>query len=79
MFVRLKQNLTIIEMRALAVLILWCILLVMCWPLAVVVFIAFLLISLILIPFKIAFFSIGVLFKILGAILLFPFKVLGLA
>ena len=56
--------------------LLWCILLVICWPLAIIMIILFPLVWLILLPFKIVGFSIELIFKFIGAVLMFPFKVL---
>ena len=47
---------------------------VICWPLALFLLIAFPFIWLLLLPFKIVGFTLEVLFKLIGAILLFPFK-----
>lgn len=56
--------------------LLWCILLVICWPIALVMLILFPFVWLILLPFKILGFTIEVVFKFIGAVLMFPFKVL---
>lgn len=58
-------------------LVLWCILLVICWPVALIVLFLFPLIWLILLPFRILGLTIDLVFKLVGAILLFPFKVLS--
>ena len=65
-------------MRTLIALILWCILLVLCWPLALVMLILFPLVWLILLPFKIVGFTLEVVFSLIKAVLLFPFRVLGM-
>lgn len=62
-------------MRFFIALVLWFILLVLCWPLALLA----LFIWLILLPFKILGFAVGGIFKIVGAILMFPFKVAKVA
>jgi hypothetical protein len=64
------------RMKTLIAILLWCILFVMCWPLAIVIFFLFIFAWLILIPFKILGFTIEVILKIVGAILLFPFRVI---
>jgi len=64
------------HMKTIIALLLWCILFVMCWPLAIALFFLFIFAWIILIPFKILGFTIGVIFKIVGAILLFPFRVI---
>ncbi len=63
-------------MKTLIALLLWCILFVLCWPLAIGLFFLFIIAWLILIPFKILGFTIEVIFKIVGGILLFPFRVI---
>ena len=62
-------------MRTLLVVVLWCLLFVLCWPLAVLALILFPFVWLILLPFRIVGLTIGLLFKFVGAILLFPFRV----
>ena len=64
------------HMKTIIALLLFCILFVMCWPLALVLFFLFLFAWLILIPFKILGFTIELIFKIVGGIILFPFRVL---
>lgn len=64
-------------MRTLIAIILWFILLVMCWPLALIMIVLMPLIWLILLPFRIVGFSIELVFKFVGAVLMFPFRVLG--
>ena len=61
-------------MRTLLVLLLICILFVLCWPLALLLLLLFPIVWLILLPFRIVGFTIEVVFKLIGAILLFPFK-----
>lgn len=64
-------------MRTFIAVILWFILLVLCWPLALLLIFLFPLIWLILLPFKIIGLSVSLVFQFIGAILMFPFKVLG--
>jgi len=64
-------------MKTLIAIILWFILLAICWPLAVLMFFAFPLIWLILLPFKIVGLTLEVLFSVIKAVLLFPFRLLG--
>jgi len=61
-------------MKTFIALILLCILFVMCWPLAIVMFFLFIFFWIILLPFKILGFTLEVIFKIVGGILLFPFR-----
>jgi hypothetical protein len=72
-FVNQAQNL---PMRTFIALILWAILLVLCWPIALILLFLFPLIWLILLPFKIIGLSINLVFQLVGAILMFPFRVL---
>ncbi|HLT75530.1 MAG TPA: hypothetical protein VKZ68_10595 [Ohtaekwangia sp.] len=62
-------------MKTLIALILWCILFVLCWPLALGLIILFPLVWLILLPFRIVGFTLEVIFKLISGILLFPFRV----
>jgi hypothetical protein len=65
---------TTTTVKTLLALILWCILFVLCWPLALVMIILFPIVWLLLLPFKIVGLSIDLVFKLISAILLFPFK-----
>ncbi len=65
------------DMKFFISLVLWCILLVICWPLALVALFLFPLIWLILLPFRIVGLTIDLVFKLVSAILLFPFRVLS--
>jgi hypothetical protein len=56
--------------------LLWCILLVMCWPLALVALIAYPFIWLLLIPFRVVGIAVDGVFALLKAILLLPARVL---
>jgi hypothetical protein len=55
-----------------------CILFVLCWPFALVLLFLLPIIWLILLPFKIIGFSIEIVFKLTGAILMLPFRLLGI-
>lgn len=63
-------------MRTFLAVVLWCLLFVLCWPIAVVLLIFFPIIWLILLPFRIVGFTLGALFKFIGAILTLPFRVI---
>lgn len=63
-------------MRTLLALILWFILLSICWPLAILLIFIFPLVWLLLLPFRILGFTISTLLEIVGAIILFPFRLL---
>lgn len=62
-------------MRTFLVIILWCLLFVICWPLALAALFLFPLIWLILLPFRIVGLTLGLVFKLIGAILMFPFRI----
>jgi hypothetical protein len=61
-------------MRTFIGLALWFILLVICWPLALIMIFLFPIVWLLLIPFRIVGFTLDLLFSIIKGILLFPFK-----
>jgi hypothetical protein len=63
-------------MRTFLALILWCILFVICWPLALIMLFLFPIVWLILLPFRIVGLTLELVFKFIGAILLFPFRVI---
>lgn len=63
-------------MRLFVGLLLWCILFVLCWPLALLFLVFFPLLWLILLPFRIVGITLEWVFKLIGALLLFPFSVL---
>lgn len=64
-------------MNILISLLLWCLLLIVCWPIALLVLFLFPLVWLILLPFRIVGLTIDLVFKLVSAILLFPFRVLS--
>jgi uncharacterized membrane protein len=66
------------DMRIFVGLILWCILLVLCWPIAIIMLVLFPLVWLILLPFRIVGFTLEVVIKFIGAILTLPFRVIGI-
>lgn len=78
-FLKLAGSLQMVSklylMRTLLALLLWCLLFVICWPLALLALILFPFVWLILLPFRIVGFTIEIVFKLIGAILLFPFRV----
>ena len=61
-------------MKLLIAVLLFCILFTLCWPLAVGLFFILIFLWLILLPFAIVGFTLGVVFKIIGAIFMLPFK-----
>jgi hypothetical protein len=65
-------------MKTLLTLVLWCLLFVLCWPLALLLLILFPLVWLLLLPFRIVGFTIEAIFKLVGSIFMLPFRLLGL-
>ncbi len=63
-------------MRVLIAILLFAILLSISWPLALILIFLFPIIWLLLLPFRIVGFTIGLLFEMISAILLFPFRIL---
>lgn len=64
-------------MRTLIALILWCMLFVLCWPIALIVLFLFPIFWLLLLPFRILGLTLDLGFRLVGAILMFPFRVFG--
>lgn len=60
-----------------AAFILWCILLVLCWPLALVILVLSPLIWLILLPFRILGFAVGGLLNFVRALFFLPGRLVG--
>jgi len=56
--------------------LIWCILLVLCWPLALVALILYPFIWLLLLPFRLVGIAVGGVFELLGAIITLPVRVL---
>jgi len=71
-----SAQVTITIMRLFLALLLWCILFVLCWPLALLMLFVFPVLWLILLPFRIVGITLEWVFKLIGALLLFPFSVL---
>ncbi|HJN45909.1 MAG: hypothetical protein CL477_19250 [Acidobacteria bacterium] len=57
--------------------LLWCILLVFCWPLALLALVLYPIVWVALLPFRLVGIAVGGVFALLGAIILFPARVLG--
>ena len=66
------------DMRVFIGLILWFMLLALCWPLALIMLVMFPLVWLLLLPFRIVGLTLEVVIKFIGAVLMFPFRVLGM-
>ncbi len=60
-----------------AAFILWCILLILCWPLALVVLVLSPLIWLILLPFRILGFAVGGMLSFVRALFFLPGRLVG--
>ncbi|MGH9716062.1 MAG: hypothetical protein ACRD4R_04940 [Candidatus Acidiferrales bacterium] len=56
--------------------LLWCLLLVLCWPLALLALILYPIVWLLLLPFRIVGIAVGGVLDLLGAILMLPGRVL---
>ena len=56
--------------------LLWCILLVLCWPLALVALLLYPLVWLLMLPFRILGVALGGVLELLGALILFPARLL---
>ncbi len=65
-------------MRTIIALLLWCLLLATCWPLALVLIFLLPLLWLLLLPFRVAGLAIEMIFKFITAILLLPLRILGI-
>ncbi len=66
---------SVFGMKVFIALILWFLLFAISWPLALVLLFLFPLIWLIALPFRIVGFTLEVVFKLIGSILMFPFRV----
>ena len=56
--------------------LLWCILLVLCWPLAVLAIVLYPIIWLILLPFRVVGIAVGGVLELVGAIITLPARLL---
>jgi hypothetical protein len=56
--------------------LLWCILLVLCWPLAIVALVLYAIVWLILLPFRLVGIAVGGVLELVKAIILLPARVL---
>ncbi len=57
--------------------LLWCILLVLCWPLALLALVLYPIVWLLLLPFRIFGIAVGGVLALLTAIIIFPARLLG--
>ena len=60
-----------------ATFILWCLLLVFCWPLALLAIFLYPIIWLMLLPLRLVGVAVEGVFEFLGAIIAFPFRIAG--
>jgi hypothetical protein len=65
------------RMKALILLVCWCILFVLCWPVALLVLVLLPIVWLLLLPFRIAFVVIDAAFALIQALLFLPARLLG--
>lgn len=56
--------------------ILWCILLVLCWPLALLALVAYPIVWLLLLPFRLLGIAVGGVLELVAAIIMLPARVL---
>jgi hypothetical protein len=56
--------------------LLWCILLVLCWPLALLALIAYPVVWLLLLPFRLVGIAVGGVLELVSAVILLPVRVL---
>jgi hypothetical protein len=57
--------------------LLWCILLVLCWPLALLALILYPIVWLLLLPFRLVGIAVGGVFELLAAIITLPARLIG--
>jgi hypothetical protein len=63
--------------KTLTALLLWCLLLVVCWPLALLALVLWPLVWLVSLPFRLVGITFGALFAFLRALLMLPARLLG--
>ncbi|MBB1088626.1 hypothetical protein H4F99_09010 [Lysobacter sp. SG-8] len=64
-------------MNTLFALVAWCVLFVLCWPLALLVLVLYPLVWLLLLPFRLVGITFSALFAFLHAVLMLPARMLG--
>ena len=57
--------------------LLWCLLLVLCWPLALLALVLYPIVWILRLPFRLVGIAVTGVFVLLGAIIMFPARVLG--
>jgi hypothetical protein len=73
-----QENKTKSAMKLLILVILWCILFVLCWPLAILALVLFPIIWLVLLPFRLIGITVAAMFALIRAVLFLPARLLGL-
>ena len=66
-------------MKALVLFVGWCILFVLCWPLAILALVLFPLVWIVSLPLRLVGITLGAVFALLKAILYLPARILGSA
>ncbi|KRG70078.1 hypothetical protein [Pseudoxanthomonas dokdonensis] len=64
-------------MKTLSVLLIWCLLFVLCWPLALLALLLWPLVWLLSLPFRLVGVTFSALFALLAAVLMLPARLLG--
>jgi uncharacterized membrane protein YgaE (UPF0421/DUF939 family) len=64
-------------MKVLLLFVLWCVLLVLCWPVALLALVLFPLVWLLSLPFRLFGLTVGAVFALLEALLFLPSRLLG--
>jgi hypothetical protein len=64
-------------MKLLLSFLVWCVLFVLCWPIAIIAVVLFPLVWLLLLPFRLAFIAVEALLGLIRAILFLPARLLG--
>jgi hypothetical protein len=59
--------------------LLWCILFVLCWPVAILALVVYPMVWLLLLPFRLVGVTLRGVFELLRAMILLPFRILGAA
>ena len=73
---RLTQPPAIEVLRIMVKFLLWCILLVLCWPLALLALVLYPIVWLLLLPFRLAGIAVGGVLDLVSAIIFLPARVL---
>jgi hypothetical protein len=68
---------TLRQERAMFTFLLWCVLFVLCWPLALLALILYPLVWLLLLPFRIVGIAVGGVLELLWAVITLPARLLG--